>query len=265
MWFKRKRTGFSPVKGRVSVVTVTYNAEQYLEETIQSIITQHYSDIEFIIIDGGSEDGTIEIIQKYQKDIAYWISEPDQGIYDAMNKGSAQATGEWINFMNAGDGFVDSHSVEMVLGQISDDIELVYGNTRFIDESGEELYIQIGKDVKDFLWKGIGFNHNSLFCKTALMKEHPFDTYYKIVADSEFLIWAQEQGKKFCHLNMLINYFVIGGISHDQAALRLVERWKLVSDHKMKSQKEIDRHYFKRLLNETTLLDEVDSGITAPT
>ncbi len=257
MWFRKKPTHFKPIKGRVSIITVTFNAKLDLEKTIQTIITQDYEDIEFIIIDGGSTDGTIEIIQKHQKDIAYWVSEPDNGIYDAMNKGINKATGEWINFMNAGDGFIGTNIVTMVLSQMPNEAELIYGNTRFIDESGKELYIQKGRDVKDFLWKGIGFNHNSLFCKTALMKAHPFNTDYKIVADSEFLIWAQKEGRKFYHIDSLINYFMIGGISHNQAALRLIERWKLVSHNKMRDQKEIDRHYFKRLLDETTLLDEV--------
>lgn len=259
MWFKKKRVKFVPVRGRVSIVTVTYNAKSYLEETIQTIIGQDYRDIEFIIIDGGSRDGTVEVIRKYQKYIAYWVSEPDNGIYDAMNKGIDKATGEWINFMNAGDGFVNRGIVTMVLSQTPNKTELVYGNTRFVDASGKELYIQKGRDIKDFLWKGIGFNHNSLFCKTALMKEHPFNTFYTIVADSEFLIWAQKEEKKFYHLDSLINYFVIGGLSHTQSALRLIERWKLVSDYKMVDQKEIDRHYFKRLVDETTLLDEMMS------
>ncbi|MEJ2489122.1 MAG: glycosyltransferase [Sulfurovaceae bacterium] len=100
MWFRKKPTHFKPIKGQVSIVTVTFNAKLDLEKTIQTIITQDYEDIEFIIIDGGSTDGTIEIIQKHQKDIAYWVSEPDNGIYDAMNKGINKATGEWKNCLD---------------------------------------------------------------------------------------------------------------------------------------------------------------------
>ncbi len=257
MWFRKKNRHFTPVKGLLSIVTVTYNAEDFLEDTIKSIITQSYPNIEYIIIDGGSTDRTVDIIKQYQNHISYWISEADNGIYDAMNKGIAQASGEWINFMNAGDGFIGTDIVEQVLKTVKNETELVYGNTRFVSETGEELYIQRGKEVRDHLWKGIGFNHNSLFCKTVLMKEHPFNTFYKIVADSEFLIWAFEQGRKFEHLDILINYFMVGGISHDQAALRLVERWKLVSDHKMQDQEKIDRHYFKRITEETSLLQNL--------
>lgn len=256
--FKRKPTSFKPVRGRVTVVTVTYNADTYLEATILSILSQNYPDVEFIIIDGGSTDKTLDIIKKYQSQISYWVSEPDNGIYDAMNKGIVKAKGEWINFMNVGDGFMDENSISNVMSAIPVGTELVYGNTQLVNEKGKKAHTIIGKDVHTFLWKGIGFNHNSLFCKTVLVKKHPFNTFYKIVADSEFIIWCFKQGKQFYHYNKVVNYFLLGGLSQEQSALRLIERWKLVSDEKMRSQEEINKHYFKRILHETNLLDEVN-------
>lgn len=91
---------------KVSVVTICYNSVQFIEKTIQSVLSQTYPNIEYIVIDGGSTDGTKEIIEKYSSRISYWCSEKDRGIYDAMNKGIRKATGEWINFMNSGDCFV---------------------------------------------------------------------------------------------------------------------------------------------------------------
>ena len=99
----------------ISVVTVCYNAADTIEKTMLSVLNQTYHDIEYIIIDGGSTDGTVEIIRKYADRIAYWVSEPDKGIYDAMNKGIKVATGEWINFMNAGDEFVDEGVIEKLV------------------------------------------------------------------------------------------------------------------------------------------------------
>lgn len=98
----------------ISVVTVAYNAVTTIEKTILSVINQTYPNVEYIIIDGGSTDGTVEIIKKYANKLAYWVSEPDNGIYDAMNKGAKVATGEWINFMNCGDSFFTLNSATLL-------------------------------------------------------------------------------------------------------------------------------------------------------
>ena len=91
----------------ISIITVSYNAVKTIEDTINSVLNQTYPNIEYIIIDGGSTDGTLDVIKKYQDKITYWVSEPDKGIYDAMNKGALKATGVWLHFMNAGDTFYD--------------------------------------------------------------------------------------------------------------------------------------------------------------
>lgn len=121
----------------ITVVTVVYNGVEDLEKTIQSVLNQTYPNIEYIIIDGGSTDGTIDIIKKYQGRLAYWVSEPDEGIYYAMNKGIQKATGEWIHFRNCGDYFFDIDAVEkMFSNPVANEVMLLHGDCRVINKDG---------------------------------------------------------------------------------------------------------------------------------
>jgi len=120
----------------VSIITVVLNGEKYLEETIKSVINQTYPNVEYIIIDGGSTDGTVDIIKKYENYIDYWVSESDKGIYDAMNKGIDVILGEWVNFMNAGDTLASEEVLKKVFFTITKKCLLIYGNTNVYEENG---------------------------------------------------------------------------------------------------------------------------------
>lgn len=135
--FKKSLAG----KPLVSVVTVVFNGAEHLETTIKSVINQSCDNIEYIIIDGGSTDGTIDIIKKYDHALDYWVSEIDGGIYDAMNKGIALSCGEWINFMNAGDIFSDAAIVQHVFSEIEDyaEYDCIYSDALFNYTSGAKL------------------------------------------------------------------------------------------------------------------------------
>ena len=112
----------------ISIVTVSYNAVLTIEQTILSVINQTYPNVEYIIIDGGSTDGTVDIIKKYANKIAYWVSEPDKGIYDAMNKGGLKATGDFIQFLNAGDWFENEHVIEKIFKDWYKRVDVIYGD-----------------------------------------------------------------------------------------------------------------------------------------
>lgn len=198
-------------KSLVTVVTVTYNVQDLLEETILSVLGQTYSRIEYIIIDGGSTDNTVDIIKKYEEKISYWISEPDEGIYFAMNKAIEKATGEWINFMNAGDNFVDSTTVQKVMESVDEETELIYG---------DHICDGVIGSVKDRkITRLMPCCHQSLFVKTALMKQNPYNTFYQISSDYDFVLKMYQSGKKFQYIEEPISNYLRNGFS-DQNQIR---------------------------------------------
>jgi len=190
---------------KVTVVTVTYNAEELLEATINSIVNQSYENIEYIIIDAASTDGTLDIIKQYENKINYWVSEADEGIYFAMNKAIEKATGEWINFMNAGDTFVDYSTIQKVIDSLEEDTELIYG-----DHSCDGV---VGSVKNRKITRSMPCCHQSLFVKTALMKQYPYNTFYSISADYEFLLKMYQLGKKFQYIEEPVAKYLRNGFS----------------------------------------------------
>ncbi|GHT63960.1 glycosyl transferase [Bacteroidia bacterium] len=196
---------------KISIVTVTYNAVSVLEETILSIINQIYNNIEYIVIDGGSTDGTLDIIKKYEDRLSYWISEPDKGIYDAMNKGIDRASGDWINFMNAGDLFYSNTIIqELVDMHYFDDNEaIIYGN-RLVNKNGLlEAAISDLKPIKHRM----DIFHQSCFVPVDLHKNFPFDISYKIAGDYDFFYRMINNHVKFIKTDLDICIFLLGGVS----------------------------------------------------
>jgi len=230
---------------KITIVTVTYNARDFIEATIQSVIYQTYQNIEYIIIDGGSDDGTLEIIKEYESVLAYWVSEPDAGIYDAMNKGAAVATGDWINFLNAGDLLYSNDVLaEVFLDRDLVGVDLVYGNN--IYQRANETIQQIARPLKLF-YKGMPFNHQSSFSRLSLTRKFQFDLTWKIQCEYEFLIKVYELGYKFLHVDVCMAIYADGGYSEQNNMERTLERWLIVKrlgiDHA-----DIDQHYLKLLL-----------------
>lgn len=197
----------------ISIVTVCFNAVNNIEETILSVISQSYENIEYIIIDGGSTDGTVDIIKKYESKIHYWISEPDKGIYDAMNKGIDKAIGEWINFMNAGDSFCDNNTVEQCVLSIKNNsnTDIIYGDTIAIFKNGK--FLSTPKNI-NLLNKHTVFCHQSSFIKTSVASKYKFDVKYKILADYNLFRKLYFSNYIFKYINIPIsNYEAENGIS----------------------------------------------------
>lgn len=210
---------------KITVITISYNAFQDIENTILSVINQTYSDIEYIIIDGGSTDGTIDIIKKYETKISYWISEPDNGIYDAMNKGIQKATGFWINFMNAGDSFYNNKTIERFINTHPSYADIVYGDTMIKLSAGD--FLDKPKPIEE-ITKGMVFGHQATFIKAELHKKMLFDITYKSSGDYNFFYHAYKLGYKFAYIPIIIaNYEGENGISIRNIFLAKKENGKI--------------------------------------
>lgn len=169
-------------KPKITIITICYNSKQFIKQTIESVLGQTYNNVEYIIIDGGSTDGTQDIISHYSNKLAYWCSEKDGGIYDAMNKGVKQASGNWISFMNSGDCFADNEVLHKLFIDIAalEQVKVLYGDVVSVSEFGEK-YIKAGK--ANILKYDMPFCHQSVFVRSNIMHENPFDLQYKIAAD----------------------------------------------------------------------------------
>lgn len=195
----------------VSIVTVTYNAIETIEQTILSVINQDYPNIEYIIIDGGSTDGTIDVIKKYEKSLSYWISEPDKGLYDAMNKGIVKATGEWITMRNSGDVFAEKDSLSKLFKEdIDDDITFVHADCYRTTPWG--WYYQKPSDISMYK-ETMPIVHPATFVRTIYHKSHLFDLRYKVNADYNLVYEACENKIKFKYVPIPLVVFPTGGYS----------------------------------------------------
>lgn len=167
---------------KISIVTVTYNCKDTVEKTIQNVLKQTYTNIEYIVIDGNSTDGTKEIIERYADRLAYWVSEPDKGIFDAMNKAIGIATGEWILFLNSGDYFIKPTIIDEVFKWYNDNGEtLIAGGTRNYIKEGyiDCMFKASDKDI----WARPVFRHQGTFARLSIHKKYLFPTEFRIAGD----------------------------------------------------------------------------------
>jgi len=215
-----------PNKPLISIVTVVYNGKRHLEQTINSVLDQSYDNVEYIIIDGASTDGTLDIIKKFNDQIDYWISEPDNGIFDAMNKGLKCASGNFIGFINADDTY--KHNIlDTVIDNIlaHPKVHFFYGDVDVVNNQQEYLHLFSGASQGEKL--GMYIPHQSSFINLDVHRQYPFDITYKIAADR--VLFAQLFKNKFegYYMGISVANFMEGGASADQQ-LTLKERKRYI-------------------------------------
>lgn len=217
---------------KISVITVVYNGVSLIERTIKSVLSQTYTNIEYVIIDGASTDGTLELIEKYESKIALIHSGKDNGIYDAMNKGLKDSSGDYVLFLNAGDELYAAGTIEKVLSS-AENADVYYGNTAVINENGKILGDRRLSPPEKLDWKGLRFgmcvSHQSFIARRLLCDF--YDTNYKIAADIDWVIKVLKQSDKIINTHLYISKFLEGGASNKGRKKALFERFLIMVKH----------------------------------
>ncbi len=219
----------------LSVITVTYNAEHTLERTLKSVREQSYPHIEHVIVDGESKDNTVAIIQQYAHDKMVWVSEPDKGLYDAMNKAAGMATGDYLCFLNAGDTFFSSDTVEKMMHSFIDGQppDLLYGETAIVDERGTFLHMRRLRAPEKLTWKsfkqGMVVCHQAFIVKRELFE--PYDLSFRFSSDFDWCIRMMKKASSIHNTHLtLINYLHEGMTTTNRKA-SLKERYRIMANY----------------------------------
>ena len=222
---------------KFSIITVTYNAEKVLEDTIQSVIFQTYRNVEYIIVDGASKDHTLDIVNKYHNRINKVISKPDKGLYDAMNKGIQLATGDYLCFLNAGDKFHDSETLQKIVhtlkGQELPDV--IYGETAIVDEEGHFLHMRRLSTPAHLNWKsfkqGMLVCHQAFFVNRELAINHLYDLQYRFSADFDWCIRIMKKAKCLHNTRLTLIDYLNEGMTTKNHKASLKERFCIMAKH----------------------------------
>lgn len=219
----------------VSIITVVLNGDKHIEKTIQSVINQNYKYIEYIIIDGGSSDGTLEIIKKYQNEIDFWISEPDNGIYDAMNKGIGYATGDLIGIINSDDHYIDD-SIGLVARTAVEhpEADVFHGNMVYIQKSGIKEIRRSRDNFSKYKLYKMPVNHPTVFIRASCYKKYgTYDIRYKFAADFDLILkYLIDYKLIFKYIDHTISFMQGGGTSNVLSHMNLKELEYVLANRK---------------------------------
>ena len=220
-------------KPKISIITVVYNSETLIERTIKSVLEQTYSNIEYIIIDGASKDLTLSIIKNYEFLISKLISEPDNGLYDAMNKGLALATGDYVCFLNSGDELFNINTLEDIVKSTNTSPDVIYGETVIVNENGLDIgmrRLEAPKNLNSKSFKyGMVVCHQSVYVKRSIANN--YNLKYKITADFEWVLSALEKARTIHNTGLIHTRFLDGGLNKKNIRKSLIERFKIMVAH----------------------------------
>ncbi|WP_140937097.1 glycosyltransferase family 2 protein [Sphingobacterium lumbrici] len=217
---------------KISIITIVYNNVRDIEYTIRSVLGQTYKNIEYIIVDGESTDGTIEIIKQYEDQVSKIISEKDTGIYDAMNKGLQIATGDYVMFLNSGDELFDLNTIEQIVEK-GDNADIIYGETKLIDEQRHIVGNRRHAAPKTFDWKsfryGMNVCHQAIYVKRTIAE--PYDQQYQLSADIDWVIRAAKKARTTVNIHQYVAKYLVGGMSQKRHQQSLKERYEILKKH----------------------------------
>lgn len=219
---------------RISIITVCFNAEKYIERTILSVIGQTYKNVEYIVVDGASKDGTVQTIKKYEQHISHWISEKDKSLYDAMNKGLHMATGDYIWYMNAGDCIYDDSTLETIAGKMNGE-DFVYGDAVIVNESGDQRPWHKKKpgqseiSYRSFI-NGMVICHHAMMVKRELVAEYALGPW-KLSSDIDWVIRTLKNCKTYLDTETIWCRYLEGGLSEVKRPKSLMERFSISRKH----------------------------------
>ncbi len=219
-------------KPKLSVITVVYNNVQHIERTLQSVIRQTYGNLEYIVVDGVSTDGTWEVVERYRQHISLLISEKDKGIYDAMNKGLALATGDYVLFMNSGDEIYAVDTVAHIFAA-EPDADIYYGETEMIDEAGQSLGRRRHQAPENFTWRsfnyGMSVSHQAIYIRRSLTE--PYNLQYQLSADIDWILNTVRKAGKIVNVRRYVAKYLVGGLSKQRHRQSLAERFAIMRKH----------------------------------
>lgn len=220
---------------KFSIITVTYNAEKVLEDTIQSVISQTYHQIEYIIVDGASKDRTLAIIDKYRSRIHTVVSEPDKGLYDAMNKGIALASGDYLCFLNAGDCFHEDDTLQQIAHSINGNElpDVLYGETAIVDSKRHFQHMRRLSAPETLTWKsfrqGMLVCHQAFFAKRTLAE--PYNLHYRFSADFDWCVRIMKKARTLHNTRLTIIDYLEEGLTTQNHKASLKERFRIMTKH----------------------------------